>query len=110
MKTIQIRNTLKPASRKSSIESRRVAAISSFLKRSRFYPTLLFALLYLFSQLSFAEPSTASPSPTDTEILNKVEQASIQYFSRFSSKNTGLTRDSSRPGSPASIAATGYAL
>ena len=47
---------------------------------------------------------------TDRELLNKVEQASLQYFIRLSNKTTGLTKDSSRPGSPASIAATGFAL
>lgn len=43
-------------------------------------------------------------------MLAKVERASILYFVKLSDKKTGLTRDSSRPGSPASIAATGFAL
>jgi hypothetical protein len=49
-------------------------------------------------------------SLTDRELLNKIERDSLQYFIRLSYKTTGLTRDSSRPGSPASIAATGFAL
>ncbi len=49
-------------------------------------------------------------SPADTELLKKIERDHIQYFIRFSDKVSGLTRDSSRSGSPASIAATGFAL
>ncbi|MBI3306619.1 MAG: hypothetical protein HYZ84_02265 [Candidatus Omnitrophica bacterium] len=54
----------------------------------------------------FTEPETLS----DTELLSKIEKDSLGYFIRMSDKVTGLTRDSSRPGSPASIAATGFAL
>ena len=50
------------------------------------------------------------PSPEDRALLNKIEKDTLQYFIRFSDKTTGLTRDSSRPGSPSSVAATGFAL
>ncbi len=50
------------------------------------------------------------PTAVDLELLAKVERSSIQYFTRLSDKNTGLTKDSSRAGSPASVAATGFAL
>ena len=50
------------------------------------------------------------PSPADRELLNKIEKDTAQYFVRFSDKATGLTKDSSRPGSPSSVAATGFAL
>ncbi len=43
-------------------------------------------------------------------LLSKIEKDSLQYFIRLSDKVTGLTRDSSQPGSPASIAATGFSL
>lgn len=46
----------------------------------------------------------------DRALLTKIEKDSLQYFIRMSDKLTGLTRDSSRPGSPASIAATGFSL
>jgi hypothetical protein len=49
-------------------------------------------------------------SAADLELLKKIEKDHIQYFIRFSDKISGLTRDSSRSGSPASIAATGFAL
>lgn len=49
-------------------------------------------------------------SPEDRSLLEKIEQDSIQYFLRYSDRETGLTQDSSRPGSPASIAATGFSL
>lgn len=49
-------------------------------------------------------------SPEDLALLNKIEKDTFQYFTRFSDKMTGLTKDSSRPGSPCSVAATGFAL
>ena len=54
--------------------------------------------------------SAYEPSRTELELLNKIERDSIQYFIRLSDKKTGLTRDSSRSGSPSSVAATGFAL
>ena len=50
------------------------------------------------------------PSPEDRALLNKIEQDTLQYFVRCSDKVTGLTKDSSRTGSPSSVAATGFAL
>lgn len=49
-------------------------------------------------------------SPADRELLTQIEKDTVQYFVRYSDKQSGLTRDSSRTGSPASIAATGFAL
>ncbi|OGX13489.1 MAG: hypothetical protein A2351_01645 [Omnitrophica bacterium RIFOXYB12_FULL_50_7] len=42
--------------------------------------------------------------------MNKIEKDTLQYFTRFSDKMTGLTKDSSRTGSPSSVAATGFAI
>jgi len=53
---------------------------------------------------------TSVLSVEDIALLNKIEQDSIQYFVRMSDKQTGLTRDSSQPGAPASVAATGFSL
>lgn len=68
---------------------------------------LVFSLLFPFSPVSLL---AFEPSPEDRALLNKIEKDTFQYFSRFSDKVTGLTRDSSRPGSPSSVAATGFAL
>ncbi len=48
--------------------------------------------------------------PNDHEMLTRIERDSAQYFIRLSDKMSGLTHDSSRPGSPASVAATGFSL
>lgn len=70
---------------------------------------LCFALLFfLVSSLSVLK--AFEPTPEDRDLLIKIEQDTLQYFIRLSDKSTGLTRDSSRPGSPASIATTGFAL
>jgi hypothetical protein len=68
---------------------------------------LAFFLVFSFSPVPLP---AFEPSPGDRELLNKIEKDTFQYFIRFSDKNTGLTRDSSRPGAPSSIAATGFAL
>ena len=49
-------------------------------------------------------------SPEDRLFLEKIQRDTIEYFIRHSDRDTGLTQDSSRPGSPASIAATGFSL
>ncbi|MBU9889598.1 MAG: hypothetical protein KTQ49_06995 [Candidatus Omnitrophica bacterium] len=60
--------------------------------------------------LSCAPLPAFDPSSEDREILTKIERDTLQYFVRFSDKRTGLTRDSSRPGSPSSVAATGFSI
>jgi hypothetical protein len=84
---------------------------------STFRTAVNFRLLPFFLSLCLACcPATALPetsgvvSPEDIELLNKIEKDTLQYFIRMSDKNTGLTRDSSQQGSPASIAATGFSL
>ncbi len=49
-------------------------------------------------------------SGEDRALLKKIQRDSFQYFISNSHPETGLTYDSSRTGSPASIAATGFAL
>lgn len=65
-------------------------------------------LLLVF--VSSSSLQAASIPETDRALLEKIEKDSIQYFVRSSNKLTGLTKDSSRSGSPASIAATGFSL
>lgn len=70
---------------------------------------LFFAGLLLFV-VSLPTGKAFEPTPEDREFLEKIERDTFQYFIRLSDKRTGLTRDSSRPGSPSSIATTGFAL
>ncbi|MBI4394972.1 MAG: hypothetical protein HY583_02130 [Candidatus Omnitrophica bacterium] len=53
---------------------------------------------------------TLSISKEDYLLLKKVQKDSFQYFLTQTDPETGLTKDSSRVGAPASIAATGFAL
>ena len=70
-----------------------------------------FSLVFFFSVSLSPVPLLAfEPSPEDRVLLNKIEKDTFQYFTRFSDKMTGLTKDSSRTGSPSSVAATGFAL
>lgn len=83
-------------------------------QKSKPAPTLKlpFKFFHLFLILTFVFPAPlvqAEPL-SDFEILKKVRKDTFQYFTRMSDKITGLTKDSSRPGSPASIAATGFTL
>ena len=70
------------------------------------FTAFVLILCFTFSNWLFAQEL----SVTDHELLNKIEQASLQYFIRLSYKTTGLTKDSSRSGSPSSVAATGFSL
>lgn len=49
-------------------------------------------------------------SNEDRLLVKKIQKDSFQYFLLHTDPVTGLTKDSSRPGAPASIAATGFAL
>ncbi len=76
-----------------------------FKRFTCFFLVFLFAFVFSPPQLPAFEPS-----PEDRTLLNKIERDTLQYFIRFSDKITGLTKDSSRTGSPSSVAATGFAL
>jgi hypothetical protein len=72
-----------------------------FLKR-----VCLLAIFLLPSPILLANSLLES----DRVLLTKIQKDTLQYFVRLSDKKTGLTRDSSQPSSPASIAATGFSL
>lgn len=72
-----------------------------FLKR-----VCLLAILLIPSPVLLSAPIPES----DRVLLTKIQKDTLQYFVHMSDKKTGLTRDSSQPGSPASIAATGFSL
>ncbi len=46
----------------------------------------------------------------DRALLERIERDSVQYFLTFTDPETGLIQDSSRSGSPASVAATGFGM
>ncbi len=77
--------------------------------RRRFLSALFLIPCLIASPLLHAAEES-SISKEDRELLTQIQKDSIQYFIRSSNKATGLTKDSSRPGSPASIAATGFSL
>lgn len=72
--------------------------------------TKFLILSLLFGFLGSSPAAGYVPTPEEAILLSKIEKDSAQYFIRMSDKVTGLTRDSSQTGSPASIAATGFAL
>ena len=67
-----------------------------------------FSIFFLL--ISPVQVSAFEIAEKDKLLLEKIEKDSLQYFIRSSHKTTGLTKDSSRSGSPASIAATGFSL
>jgi len=67
---------------------------------------LLLCAFFPHSGILFAAEETLS----DQELLRKIQRDSIQYFVDCSDPGTGLTLDSTQPGSPSSIAATGFSL
>jgi len=54
-------------------------------------------------------PSTHA-ADGDTQLIDKVGRDSFRYFLEYTPEKTGLTRDSSRPGSPCSVAGVGFYL
>ncbi len=64
----------------------------------------------LLSAFVTAPLHASPPNSEDQDLLTKIQKDTLQYCSHMSDKKTGLTRDSSQEGSPASIAATGFAL
>jgi hypothetical protein len=48
--------------------------------------------------------------PGEDVFLKKIQKDSFQYFLEYANPDTGLVLDSSSPGSPSSIAATGFGL
>ncbi len=55
-------------------------------------------------------PSVYATEDIDTGLIEKVSRDSFQYFLNYTPKKTGFVRDSSRPGSPCSIAGIGFYL
>lgn len=47
---------------------------------------------------------------TDTALVDRIQKSAFEYFVDFTNPRTGLIADTSLPGSPSSIAATGFGL
>ncbi len=71
---------------------------------------VLLTVVLLSSPAGICRATGTDISPDDRAILSEISRNSFQYFLEFTDKKTGLTRDSNQPGSPASIAATGFYL
>lgn len=54
--------------------------------------------------------SAATITPADEQMLDVLQRAAFDYFLKQTHPRTGLVADTSRPGSPASIAVVGFAL
>lgn len=75
------------------------------------FKIVFLTLFFLTAQtISLPAQEVLSISEEDRLLLKKIQKDSFQYFLTHTDSETGLTKDSSRPGSPASIAATGFAL
>jgi hypothetical protein len=59
---------------------------------------------------TFSAQARAAAAEIDEALLEKVARDSFRYFLHYTPERTGLTRDSSRPGSPCSSAAVGFYL
>lgn len=66
-------------------------------------PALIVTILVFLSTQAFSDSS-------DEKFLDKIERDSIMYFAREMNPANGLIKDSSRPGSPCSVAAVGFGL
>src|SRR6218665_1246050 len=47
---------------------------------------------------------------TDAALIDRIQKSAFEYFIDFANPRTGLIADTSLPGSPSSIAATGFGL
>lgn len=54
--------------------------------------------------------ATVAEDETDDSLVDRLQRAAFEYFERYSNPGNGLVADTSRPGSPCSIAVVGFAL
>ena len=52
----------------------------------------------------------AAMAPADAQMLDDLQKSAFEYFVQQTQPHNGLVADTSRPGSPASIAVVGFAL
>ncbi|MBI4358763.1 MAG: hypothetical protein HY584_05625 [Candidatus Omnitrophica bacterium] len=71
---------------------------------------ITFLILLLLTTQNIPLSGQEIISAEDRLLLKKIQKDSFQYFLIHTDSETGLTKDSSRSGAPASVAATGFAL
>ena len=54
--------------------------------------------------------AVAAGEETDDSLVDRLQRAAFGYFERYANLRNGLVADTSRPGSPCSIAVVGFAL
>ncbi len=94
------------------MSSPKKSANSGPRKSKLFFCPLIGILFISFvsGPLAPAEAAVPRENLPKKEFLRTVQKDAFLYFVKCSDPRTGLTRDSSQPGSPASIAATGFSL
>ncbi len=78
------------------------------VRKKYFLVSVFCSLLSVFCILSSAFAYDINDE--EKKFLLEVEKDSVKYFTRFADPKTGLIRDSSRAGSPCSVASTGFGL
>jgi len=68
------------------------------------------AIVLLIAALCCGSSFSESLIVQDEEFLEKIERDSFRYFEKEINPENGLIKDSSRPGSPCSVAAVGFGL
>lgn len=79
-------------------------------KRRKFLRAICFLLCFLIAFASTAPAESYPLMEEDRALLQMVQKDSFAYFQKYIHPRTGLVLDSSSPGSPSSIAATGFGL
>ena len=73
-------------------------------------PYGLLAMTVLFAAILIISTPDMGIGSSDEDFLDRVQYDSILYFIREMNPSNGLIKDSSRPGSPASVAAVGFGI
>lgn len=71
---------------------------------------ILIASIIFLAVFAASIPAIHAFSADDEEFLNKIQHDSFLYFMKEYNPQTGLIKDSSRPGSPCSLAAIGFGI
>ncbi len=83
-------------------------------KINRFFAKLVTSLFAFLLLIVLRVPTQAvcavQENPSNEDFLRMLQKDAVQYYIDCSDPHTGLTWDSSLPGSPSSISATGFSL
>lgn len=93
------------------LKSKQSQILDCFIGASRLLAMTMICLILSRCIFAYADMDSNITLPREDRLLLKqIQKDSLQYFITYTDPETGLTQDSSRSGSPASIAATGFAL